>query len=254
MEAAELRTIDVVKRFGGIIALDRVNLIVPPKRIVMLIGPNGSGKTTLINVISGVYRPDRGKVYLNNIDITGLRPHKIYEMGVVRTFQIPALFSKLTVLENLLVASRDHEGERIRSVLFGGGWREREEREVEKAFGIMELLNLSHLWDRPAYELSGGQMKLLEVGKALMSDPQIVLMDEPVAGVNPKLAHEIMRHLMEIRDRLGISFLVVEHRLDIVLDYIDTVYAMHRGRIIASGNPSKVVENQLVIESYLGGG
>ncbi len=247
-----LRTEDVVKSFGGLRALDGVTLEIPPNSLTMLIGPNGSGKTTLINVITGVYKPDRGRVLLNGRDITGLAPHEVYRAGVSRTFQIPALFTKLTVLENLLVAARAQRGESPFWALVRGAWLPQEGELVERAFRIMRILRIDHLWDHRASELSGGQMKLLEIGRALMSDPRVLLMDEPVAGVNPKLAHEIMDHLLRLRDRLGISLLIVEHRLDIVIPYVDVVYAMHQGRVIARGRPDEVLKNEAVIRSYLG--
>lgn len=254
MTLSYLRTENITKRFGGLIALKRVSIEVPSKRIVMLIGPNGSGKTTLINVISGMYKPESGKVLFDKNEITGLPPHKIYSLGIVRTFQIPSLFFKLTVLENLLIAAKDQLGEKITSAILNRKkWIKQEEKLVEKAFEILDLLTLSSMWNRKASELSGGQMKLLEIGRALMSDPKVVLMDEPVAGVNPKLAHNIMDHVTGIRDKLGLSFLIVEHRLDIVLDYVDYVYAMHRGKVISRGIPTEVVSDPAVIESYLGG-
>lgn len=254
MTLSYLRTENITKRFGGLIALKRVSIEVPSKRIVMLIGPNGSGKTTLINVISGMYKPESGKVLFDKNEITGLPPHKIYSLGIVRTFQIPSLFLKLTVLENLLIAAKDQLGEKITSAILNRKkWIKQEEKLVEKAFEILDLLTLSSMWNRKASELSGGQMKLLEIGRALMSDPKVVLMDEPVAGVNPKLAHNIMDHVTGIRDKLGLSFLIVEHRLDIVLDYVDYVYAMHRGKVISRGIPTEVVSDPAVIESYLGG-
>lgn len=249
-----LRTFKVTKRFGGIIALQDVSINVPKESIVMLIGPNGSGKTTLINVISGQYKPDSGKIYVYDKDITGLSPHKIYKIGISRTFQIPLPFRKLTVLENLLVVARNVEGEKITSSLFKRKkWIKDEEELAEKAMEILEIINLDHLWDNEAGNLSGGQMKLLEIGRALMSDPEIILMDEPVAGVNPKLANEIMEHVLALRDEYSISFLIVEHRLDIVLKYVDIVYAMHNGRVIAVDSPDKIISHPAVAAAYLGG-
>ncbi len=249
-----LKTIGVTKRFGGIVALKNVSINVPRESIVMLIGPNGSGKTTLINVISGYYKPDTGKVYVYDRDITGLSPHKVYELGISRTFQIPMPFRKLTVLENLLVIARNVKGENIGYALFRRKkWIEEEEKLAEKAMEILEIINLDHLWDRVAGNLSGGQIKLLEIGRALMSDPEIVLMDEPVAGVNPRLATEIMEHVLSLRDEFSISFLIVEHRLDIVLKYVDLVYAMHNGSVIASDTPDKIISHPAVAAAYLGG-
>jgi len=247
-----LKTENVKKKFGGVIALNGVSVSVKKRTLTMIIGPNGSGKTTLINVISGVYKPDEGKVEYNGLDITGKPPHEIYKMGIVRTFQIPLLFTNLTVLENLLIAARVNEGERFLNAIFKTKWLKREEELVEKAYRILELLNLDHLWNQPVFKLSGGQMKLIEIGRALMSDPRLVLMDEPIAGVNPKLAHEIFDHIVQLKNKLSLSFLIIEHRLDVALQYVNHVYAMHRGKVVAEGNPEEVLENPEVSKAYLG--
>jgi len=247
-----LRTENIRKRFGGIVALNGVSVSVKKRSLTMIIGPNGSGKTTLINVISGIYKPDEGRVKYNGLDITGKPPHEIYKIGIVRTFQIPLLFTNLTVLENLLVAARVNEGESFLKSIFKSKWLKREEQLVGKAYRILELLNLDHLWNHPVSKLSGGQMKLVEIGRALMSDPQLVLMDEPIAGVNPKLAHEIFDHLMYLKNKMNLSFLIVEHRLDVALQYVNYVYAMHRGKVIAEGKPEEVLEDPEVTKAYLG--
>jgi len=247
-----LRTENIRKRFGGIVALNGVSVSVEKRSLTMIIGPNGSGKTTLINVISGIYKPDEGKVKYNGLDITGKPPHEIYKIGIVRTFQIPLLFTNLTVLENLLVAARVNEGESFLKSIFKSKWLRLEEQLVEKAYRILELLNLDHLWNYPVSKLSGGQMKLVEIGRALMSDPQLVLMDEPIAGVNPKLAHEIFDHIIYLKNKMNLSFLIVEHRLDVALQYVNYVYAMHRGKVIAEGKPEEVLEDPEVAKAYLG--
>lgn len=243
----------VYKYFGGVHALNGATIKVNEKAITMVIGPNGSGKTTLINVISGIYRPDKGKIIFNNLDITGWPPHKVYEIGIVRTFQIPRLFWKLTVLENLLVAARNHVGESISKALLRRKWLKREEELIEKALKVLELLELGDLWDQRVSKLSGGQMKLVEIGRALMGKPKVLLMDEPIAGINPKLANYVFEHLLRLRHELSLSFLIVEHRLDIALQYVDYVYAMNNGKVIAEGIPDEIMENKNVITSYLGG-
>lgn len=253
MAEAILRTRNLVKSFGGLKAVNGVSVDVRERTLTILIGPNGSGKTTLINLITGVYKPDRGRVYFDGRDITGWPAHRIYKEGVVRTFQIPQPFRKLTVLENLLVSHSSNPGEGFLSALIRGRWLGVEEEAVEKAFRILKLLNLDHLWDQEAGKLSGGQMKLLEIGRALMADARLLVMDEPVAGVNPALAHEIFRTLRGLKDRLGLTLLLVEHRLDIALQYTDDVYVMASGSIICSGKPEKVVVDPQVIEAYLGG-
>ena len=248
-----LYTKDLSKAFGGLIAVNQVSLEVKKKFITMLIGPNGSGKTTLINLITGVYKPDGGKVFFNGREITGLLPHEVFRLGVARTFQIPQPFRKLTVLENLLTAYPNNPGEGFFSALRRGRWMEDEEEAVKKAFRILALLKLDNLWDQEASKLSGGQMKLLEIGRALMADAKLLVMDEPVAGVNPTLAHEIFKTLRELRDKLGITLFLVEHRLDIALQYTDYVYVMANGSIISGGEPKQVMMDPQVIEAYLGG-
>ncbi len=252
-EDVVLETSSVRKTFGGVVAVDDVSIQVKKGTITMIIGPNGSGKTTLINVISGFYLPDRGRVYYKNIDITGMPPHKIFELGLVRTFQIPRLFHNLTVLENMLVAYPGNPGENIGVSLAKKRWSKVEEEVVEKAFRLLKFFNLDHLWDSPASNLSGGQMKLLDVARTLMSGAETMLMDEPIAGVNPALAHEIFSYLVKLKNEMKITFLIIEHRLEIATRYVDWVYAMARGRIISQGKPKQVLEDPLVIESYLEG-
>ncbi len=248
-----LKVVDIVKTFGGLRALDSVSLEVEPKKITILIGPNGSGKTTLINVISGFYKPDSGKIIYKGREISGMKPHEVYNIGIARTFQVPALFWKLTVLENMLVAERNNPGERFTKFLIKKLWRDREKEATERAFRILDVIGLSHLWDRLATSLSGGQMKLLEIGRALMSQAETILMDEPVSGVNPTLAHEIFTRLVALKNQLGITFFIVEHRLDIALNYVDNVIAMAYGKVISSGIPEVVMADPKLIEAYLGG-
>jgi len=230
-----------------------VSIRVGPKTLSLIIGPNGSGKSTLINVIGGLLQPDDGRVYFNGKDITSLPPHERFRLGLARTFQTPQLFTSLSVLENVLVPVREYYEERVLEILLSDSWMLREKRYVDRAFQVLKLLNLDHLWDAPASDLSGGQMKLLELARVLMSDPQLVILDEPLAGVNPSLANEIMSYLKTLRDELGVTFLVVEHRLDVALKFVDYVYAMHQGQVIAEGSPDTVIKNPAVIEAYLGG-
>jgi len=249
----ELRVEKLTKRFGGLVAVDGVTMEVERKKVTLIIGPNGSGKSTLLNVVSGYYRPDSGRVLYRGADITGLPPHKINALGLARTFQIPRPFQNLTVLENLLVAARFNPGERLLSSLFRSRWERSERALTEKAFQILKELNLDKVWDQKASSLSGGQMKLLEIGRVLMNDATTILMDEPVAGVLPSLAIEIFRKIRELVDKRNLTFLIIEHRLDIALGYVDYVYAMARGRVISQGPPEKVVNDPLVQESYLQG-
>ncbi len=242
------------KSFGNLHALDGISLDVALRKISILIGPNGSGKTTLINVISGLYKPESGRVLFEQKDVTGISPYRLYRIGMARTFQIPALFWKLTVLENLLVAEKNNPGESFRTSPFKGFWKNKEEDATRKASRVLELLGLSRMWNQPAYNLSGGQMKLVEIGRALMSDAKLLLLDEPVSGVNPTLAHEIFSRILKLRDELGLTFFIVEHRLDVALKYVDEIFVMALGRLITSGLPGEVMNNKNVIEAYLGAG
>ncbi len=244
-----LETVGLSKFFEGLKALYRVNIKVDRNTITLIIGPNGSGKTTFINTISGFYKADEGKVIFDGQDITNKPPHEVSRLGLVRTFQIPQPLKKLTVLENLLIAPEGY-GESILKSL-GFRWLKEEEELVEKAFRVLEFLKLDHMWDTPAQNLSGGQLKLLEVGRAMMKDAKLVVMDEPVAGVNPVLSHEILDRFVELKKR-GMTFLIVEHRLDIVLKYIDYIYVMSNGSVIAEGLGEDILNNRKVVEVYLG--
>ncbi len=247
-----LRTKSLSKFFDGLKALNRVDIDVERETLTLIIGPNGSGKTTFINTVCGFYKPDEGRVYFEDKDITGLPPNKVYKHGIVRTFQTPQPLKKMTVLENLLIANV-HRGEKVLNALRYSTWLEQEDEFVEKAFKILEFLKIDHLWDREAYKLSGGQLKLLEVGRALMTNPKMIITDEPVAGVAPALAHEILDRFVELRKR-GITFLIVEHRLDIVMGYVDFVYVMANGQVISKGLPEEVLNDPKVVEVYLRGG
>lgn len=251
----ELLKVDgLTKLFGAFKAIDNVSMVVDEKKITLLVGPNGSGKTTLLNCISGVYKPEMGRILYVGIDITNRKPHERVKMGLVPTFQIPSPFYRLTVLENLLVSFQNNPGEGLFKCLFRGLWVKSEEEALDKAFKIMDLLELTDVYDKPAYTLSGGQLKLLEIGRALMANPKMLIMDEPAGSINPVLAHKIFKSLLRIRDELGVTLLIVEHRLDIAIDYADYVYAMHLGKIISHGEPKEVFNDSRVIEAYLGGG
>jgi len=243
----------VRKTFGGLVALDNININVKKSLMTMLIGPNGSGKTTLINCVTGFYKPDRGRVWFEDKEITEWPPHKVYDKGLVRTFQIPQPFQNLTVLENMLTAYRSNPGESFIKALYRKAWVSEEEKATETAFKFLELLNLDHMWNRPATHLSGGQMKLVEAGRAIMSGAKMILMDEPASGIYPKLADEVFSQLTEMKKKLEVTFLIVEHRLELILPYVDYVYAMATGKIISEGKPKKVLCDPAVIDSYLGG-
>lgn len=249
MDIALLKTLNLTKFFSSLKALDDVNVEVKGKSLTLIMGPNGGGKTTFINTVTGFLKPDSGRVFFENQDITGKQPHEIYELGVVRTFQIPQPLKNLTVLENLMMAEQN-PGEAILNSLTGSWWKKEGEL-AERAFHILEFLEIDHLWDMESYKLSGGQLKLLEVGRALMKNAKLLVMDEPVAGVNPALAHSILERLVQLK-KMNITVLIVEHRLDIALKYVDYVYVMAEGRVIAQGREEEVLNNPEVVEAYLG--
>lgn len=244
----------VVKRFGGLTALNRVSIKLAKGRLTLLIGPNGSGKTTLVNVISGFLQPDEGRIMYKGMDITRLPPHERARLGLMRTFQVPKPFQNLTVLENVVVAVDDHPGENpYLSPFSKSRWKRFEKAQVEKAFKILEMVRLTHKWDSRASELSGGQLKLLEIARALMRGAETVVMDEPAAGINPVLVDELFERIVALSREHGVTFLIVEHRIGLVGKYMDYAYAMNMGEVICEGPPEKVLNDPLVLESYLGG-
>jgi branched-chain amino acid transport system ATP-binding protein len=241
----------VSKRFGAFYAVQDATLHVPQSTLVLLMGPNGSGKTTLINCISGVYAPDAGSIRLNGTDITGRPPHEIVGIGLGRSFQIPGPFKQLTVAENLLVCGRDNPGEMFLASPFKRTWEKYEASLIDKMLKILQVTGLSDKEDMLAGELSGGQLKLLELGRLLMLDVKMMLLDEPIGGVNPVLAHSILSYIQQIRGTFQTSFLIVEHRLDIVMKYVDLVYVLAKGSVLCSGSPDDVVRRKELYDVYL---
>mgnify|MGYP005852316609 CR=1 FL=1 len=241
------------KSFGGIKALDGVSFSVNEKSVVALIGPNGSGKTTLFNVATGFYLPDEGVIRFGGEVINRLKPEEIYLKGLARTFQICRIFPKMTVLENMLIAPKEQVGEKLFSTFFK--WKKiigEELNNAKKAVELLKFLELYELKDEYAGNLSGGQQKLLELGRVLMAEPKMVLLDEPVAGVNPVLANKIFEKILELRD-MGMTFLIVEHNMDAIMSFCEKIYVMCRGKIVAEGSPEEIQNNEMVIDVYLGG-
>ncbi|MDW8003917.1 MAG: ABC transporter ATP-binding protein [Thermofilaceae archaeon] len=238
---------NISKSFGGLQALHKVSLSIPEASLTLMIGPNGSGKTTFLQIISGILKPDDGRLVFKDHDITSLPPNLRFTLGIASTFQIPRVFPSLSVLENVLMAAGDPTPNPMRAL-----WGVDEHELIEKAFNILKLLSLDHLWNKPASTLSGGQMKLLELARSLMSDPKLLLLDEPLAGVNPALASRIMKFLTELKSCRGIAAFLVEHRLDLALKHVDFVYVLHHGRVISQGSPDDVLEDPLVAKAYLG--
>ena len=243
---------DISKHFGGHTVLDGINMELEEGRLYQLIGPNGSGKTTLINLISGMLKPDGGKIIFDETDITKKGLYDTFNTGLVRTWQIPQPFVNLTTLENFVISSGGNSGESFLMAPLKSKWKNDEKKITENALEIMEIVNLIKQKDTLSQNLSGGQQKLLELGRAMMSGAKMILMDEPIAGVNPTLAHEIFEKISSICKKQKITFLIVEHRLDIALQYADYIFAMNRGKIIAQGNSDDVIKHPEVVESYLG--
>jgi neutral amino acid transport system ATP-binding protein len=248
-----LRVAEVVKRFGGLAAVDRATFDVEEGSITALIGPNGAGKTTLFNIVSGFLRPDGGAVLLAGERIDRRPPHAVNRRGLVRTFQIPRALTRMSVLENVLLAAPHQPGERLWRLLSTPAAARRREREIEeRAHELLALVRLDSLGDDYAGTLSGGQRKLLELSRALMTEPRVVLLDEPMAGVNPTLALQLLDHIRGLRDDQGLTFLLIDHDLEAVMSVSDRVIVMSAGRVIAAGTPAEVRADPLVVDAYLG--
>ena len=243
------------KSFGGLKAVNDVNLEVKKGSITGLIGPNGAGKTTLFNTIAGLYAPENGEIYLEEKNIAGFKPHELFKMGVLRTFQIAHEFSSLTVLENLMMVPGNQRGEKLIYALFGDNVVKKQEEEIRsKAIEVIEFLNLKHLTQEVAGNLSGGQKKLLELGRTMMVEANLVLLDEVGAGVNRTLLNEISDAIIRLNQERNYTFFVIEHDMDLIEKICDPVIVMAEGSVLFEGNFQKVKSNEEVIEAYLGRG
>ena len=243
------------KSFGGLKAVNNVNLEVKKNSITGLIGPNGAGKTTLFNTIAGLYAPENGDIFLEQKNIAGLKPHELFNMGVLRTFQIAQEFSSLTVLENLMMVPGNQRGEKLIYALFGDKAVKKQEEEIRsKAIEVIEFLNLKHLTQEIAGNLSGGQKKLLELGRTMMVGANLVLLDEVGAGVNRTLLNEISDAILRLNEERNYTFFVIEHDMDLIEKICDPVIVMAEGTVLFEGKFSQVKSNEEVIEAYLGRG
>ena len=243
------------KYFGGLAAVSNCTLNIKRGSITGIIGPNGSGKTTLFNLIAGNLKPNEGKVLFNNNDITGVPSYDLFSRGILRTFQIAHEFTNLTVLENLMMVPGNQSGEKLINVLLGSKVIKSEEESIKnKAFEVAEFLNLKHLSNELAGNLSGGQKKLLELGRTMMVDARLVLLDEVGAGVNRTLLKELGTAILRLNKERDYTFCMIEHDMDFISRMCDPVIVMSEGSVLFEGNSDEVKKNEKVIDSYLGRG
>jgi len=241
----------VSRKFGGLVAVDVEHVEIPRGAITALIGPNGAGKTTLFNLLTGFDKPDTGTWSFSGKDLAGVPAHKVAKMGQVRTFQLTKALGLLTVLENMKLGAKDQTGESLFQSIFPFLWKKQEEEVEERALEILERFKLLKLKDDFAASLSGGQRKLLEMARALMTKPTLVMLDEPMAGVNPALTESLLEHILDLKTE-GMTVLFVEHDMHMFRHIADWVIVMAEGRIIAEGPPEDVMKDEAVVDAYLG--
>jgi len=242
---------NITRRFGGLTAVDVEHLEIPRNAITALIGPNGAGKTTLFNLLCGFDKPNSGTWSFDGKQLSGIPSFKVARMGQVRTFQLTKALSLLTVLENMKLGSTGQKGENLLASIVPAIWRRQDSDIEDKAMELLKRFKLDAKADDYAASLSGGQRKLLEMARALMSDPQLVMLDEPMAGVNPALTESLLDHILDLKD-LGMTVLFVEHDMHMVRHIADWVVVMAEGRVVAEGPPESVMQDKAVIDAYLG--
>jgi len=249
-----LRVSDLQKSFGGLVATDHATFAVERGTITGLIGPNGAGKSTLFNLISGFYDPDGGTVEVNGTDVTGLQPHEVADHGLIRTFQTPRKLEGMTVREAMLVGPRNQPGESFTQLFTQpGAVADSESANLERAASILAEFEIDHLATQPATDISGGQMKLVELARAMLAEPEVLLLDEPVAGVNPTLAKKLKTQIRRLNEQ-GTTFLLIEHDMEFVMDLADPIVVLDQGRVLTEDTPEGVQNDDRVVEAYLGGG
>jgi len=249
-----LKITNLEKNFGSLRALDGVSLEVESDSIVGLIGPNGSGKTTLFNVVSGFYEKDGGEVYFKGERIDGLTPDKIAKKGLCRTFQVSKAPEKLTVLENMMLAAKSQAGENpLGAVFMRPRVHKSEKANLDRAMDLLEMLQLVDLKNEYAGDLSGGQKKLLSLGRVFMLEPDLILLDEPTAGVNLSLIMELLKAIRELQEKEHKSFFIIEHSMKVISDICDKVFVLNFGRKMAEGTPEEIQQDEQVLKAYLGG-
>jgi len=239
--------------FGGIRAVNGLSCTIKEGTITGLIGPNGSGKTTFINTITGMYAPNAGQIVFRGENIAGMKPYQIARRGIGRTFQITRLFPQMTVLDNLLIAQMHQKGESVwLGVIKPASVRSQESEILEKALGFLEFVGLTRLKDELAGNLSYGQQKLLEIARIMMIDPSVILLDEPFAGVNPTNIERLLNLIVQLNAERGITIVLVEHMMKIMMRLAQTIIVMKAGALIAEGTPAEIQQNEAAIEAYLG--
>ncbi len=255
MDATPILSVEnLVKRYGGLVAVDGASFEVGRRSITGLIGPNGAGKTTTFDIIAGAQPPSGGRILFEEKDVTGVPTHELFHLGIVRSFQIPREYGRLTVLENLMVAPAAQPGENVWSNWFAPARVRARERDVrEQAEEALEFLGLTHLRDALARNLSGGQKKLLELGRAMMAEPKLVLLDEPGAGVNPTLMNRIVEMIQRLNAERGYTFCIIEHDMDLIARLCEPVIVMAEGRVLTQGRFDEVADDPRVIDAYFGG-
>jgi branched-chain amino acid transport system ATP-binding protein len=254
-KSVPLRIEGLRKKFGGIVAVDDATFEVEEGSLTGLIGPNGAGKSTTFNCITGVHDPTAGSIYFQGEGITGLSPDDVANRGLVRTFQIARELEEMTVLENMMLAPKGQRGEALwRSVLpvARRSTIQQEEEVLENCWEMLAFFEIDHLAHEYAGNLSGGQRKLLELARALLTDPTMLLLDEPFAGVNPSLEKRLLEHIHELREE-GYTFLIVEHDMDLIMENCEHIIVMHQGKVLTEGSPADIKSDEEVIEAYLGG-
>jgi len=241
------------KSFGGLRAIDNCSIEIKENSITGIIGPNGSGKSTLFNLITGNLKPDNGSIFYNGIDITGKEPYELFNLGILRTFQIAHEFTNLTVIENLMMVPGNQLGEKLITSIFTRDKFKKQENEIkEKALDVLKFLKIDHLINEKAGNLSGGQKKLLELARTMMVDAKIVFLDEVGAGVNKSLLNEISDSILKLNEERKYTFCIIEHDIDFITKLCDPVIVLAEGKVLFQGTAEEVKKNNEVIDSYLG--
>ncbi|MEP2761875.1 MAG: ABC transporter ATP-binding protein [Hyphomicrobiales bacterium] len=252
MSEVILETRDLSRDFGAFRAVDNVSINIRRGSITGLIGPNGAGKSTLFNLLTGTLPATTGEVYLNGHDVTGFSPDRLFAKGLGRSFQIPRPFARMSVLENVMVSPLHQKGENFFGPFLSPGTVKAQEKAIrERALEVIDFVTLSHLANHPAGKISGGQMKLLELARVLMGDPELILLDEPAAGVNPALTSILIDKIKQL-NRQGKTFIIVEHDMDFIMSHCDPIIALAEGKIVFEGTSAEAQSNPVLLDAYLG--